>query len=279
MLALVHLLQRTGWLHSVLGLLRRAGLIKTAFRLYERVVALTVTPGSEQTSRLRYPLPPAHLRVLVAGTAETRWFLQFGHAMFDALQTMLARHHIILGSMDDVLEFGCGCGRVLRHWAPDRSIASPRLHGCDYNPRLVEWCRTHLPFATIQQNAASPPLPFDSERFSLVYAVSVFTHMSSDLQQQWMNELHRVIRRHGCLVITTQGDSFVSRLDVVERRRFASGEMVARFEEASGSNLCSIYHPKAYVRSELAAGFDVVDFLPAGTFPDVGQDAYLLRKR
>ena len=67
------------------------------------------------------------------------------------------------GSM---LDFGCGCGRMIRHW---HDLPRRRLHGCDYNPLLVAWCSEHLPFAEFRGNALEPPLPYEDDQFDLVY--------------------------------------------------------------------------------------------------------------
>ena len=56
------------------------------------------------------------------------------------------------------LDFGCGCGRVLRHWA---GLEGPAIHGSDYYERLVGWCAANLPFVTASVNDLAPPLRYD----------------------------------------------------------------------------------------------------------------------
>ncbi|WAC48347.1 class I SAM-dependent methyltransferase [Asticcacaulis sp. SL142] len=134
-------------------------------------------------------MPPASLRVLVGGSADTHWFLNFGSSLHESLRQIMAQQHVRLEDLKSVLEFGCGCGRVLRHWA---GVKGPKIHGCDYNARLADWSRNNLGFANIAINQAAPPLPYEDASFDFIYAISVFTHLSADLQVPWFQELSRV---------------------------------------------------------------------------------------
>jgi hypothetical protein len=42
--------------------------------------------------------------------------------------------------------------------------------------------------------------------------------------------------------------------------------------------VCATYHPPAFVRDHLAAGYRVVDFVPEGAKGNPWQDYWLLRK-
>ncbi len=278
--AVVRLSRRLGVLPTLLRALRKLGLLVVAFRAYEALQskiphapALESAAGPDDSSGV--PLPPSDLMVLVAGTADREWFLTFGAAMFRVIQDALRRDGAEVTRLRSVLEFGCGCGRVLRYWS---SVAGPAIHGIDYNEKLVDWCRRHLGFADCRRNRLQPPLPYDDAQFDFVYAISVFTHMSADLQREWMRELRRVLAPGGYLFITTHGESFASKLSPEERAAFDRGQLVVRFEEASGMNLCNAYHPTEFVRHALMEGFEVRQFIPAGTRNAVLQDAYLAAK-
>jgi SAM-dependent methyltransferase len=250
----------------VLRLLDRLGLVGPAFRAYERVVSL------RPTRRLTVdgpPLPPRRLMVRVAGTSDADWFLRSGRAGFDSIVA-----HVPLDQIEAVLDFGCGCGRVTRWW----SDFGGTVAGSDVSRPAVDWCRTHLPFARFETNALAPPLVFEDESFDLVYALSVFTHLTADLQVAWRDELHRVLRPGGLAVITTHGVSYVPRLGAQERARFEAGELVVRWGDVAGTNLCSAYHPEAYVRDTLAHGFTFVELDAEGARGNPTQDLVLLRK-
>ncbi len=157
-------------------------------------------------------------------------------------------------------------------------MRGPEIHGTDYNPRLIEWCRQNLPFAQYGINTLYPPLAYADQKFDFIYAISVFTHMSEELQSLWMKESARILKPGGYLLITTHGASYRERLTKQELEVFDAGHLVVRYEEASGMNLCSAYHPESYVRHQLATGYSVCDFVPAGTEGVIYQDIYLMRK-
>jgi SAM-dependent methyltransferase len=260
----------------------RLGLAGAAFWLYGKVAQ--VNPRSVLSNR-RYrregapdglPLPPADLIFLVAGSADISWFLDGGARGAAAVSDALHAQHVDVGSLEAILDFGCGCGRVARHW---HSLASTRVCGTDYNQRLVDWCRINLPFGGFRTNQLSPPLAYGNAEFDLVYALSVFTHLTQDLQLAWIKELARVVKPGGHLVVSTHGERYAHRLNDEERRRFASGQLVVKNDVKSpGSNTCSAYHPFEYVRDHLAGDLGVVDFRPEGAKGNPHQDLYVLRK-
>ena len=250
----------------ILRLLQRVGLIGPAFRTYERVVALgpqRVTPTDGVA------LPPRRLMVRVAGTADADWFLRSGQAGYDAIAA-----HVPLADTQSVLDFGCGCGRVTRYFRDHHG----EVAGSDVNRDAVSWCRSNLPFARFEANGLAPPLAFDDESFDLVYALSVFTHLTADLQLAWRDELRRVLRPGGRLLVTTHGQSYLQRLDEDERARFERGELVVRWAEVVGSNLCSAYHPETYLRDTFAQGFAFLELEPEGARGNPTQDLVLLQK-
>lgn len=245
-------------------MLERLGLIGAAFRSYEGLLALrhrSVTPDDG------LPLPPRRLMVRVAMTADADWFLRSGRAGYDAI----AAH---LGDARSVLDFGCGCGRVTRYYKEFGGDVA----GSDVSEPAIAWCRENLRFGRFEVNGLAPPLVFPDESFDLVYALSVFTHLTADLQLAWRDELRRVLRPGGRLLVTTHGRSYVPRLDVEERRRFENGELVVRWGEVAGSNLCSAYHPERYLRDTFAQGFAFLELDPEGARGNPTQDLVLLAK-
>jgi SAM-dependent methyltransferase len=223
-----------------------------------------------------YRIPGPRLIFLVIGSTDVASYLASGALGHGNILYALRKNGIAIESLGSILDFGCGCGRIIRHWV----VPTPKtkLHGSDYNPVLVDWCRTSLStLARFSQNQLEPPLEYSSGQFDFVYTISIFTHLTEALQHAWMSELRRVLRPGGLLLLTVHGESRVTALTPHELERFRCGELVVRHWESAGRNECGAYHPEAYVRTTLARGFEVVDFLPRGA-SDADQDMYLLRK-
>lgn len=221
------------------------------------------------------PVPPGMLRYLVSGTDDPAWFLRSGQLAMVTVTDALQKNGLDPSRVERMLDFGCGCGRVLRHF--DQSWGG-RLHGADRNPLAIEWCRRHLPFAQFELAGPEPPLPYADRHFDVIYAFSVFTHLALDAQAPWMDEMRRLLRPLGCLVLSVHGDSYSKHLPREDRVEYRRGRAVVLAEDAEGSNLFNAFHPEAYVRSELSKGFEVVEFTPRGARGNPTQDLYLLRK-
>jgi SAM-dependent methyltransferase len=176
--------------------------------------------------------------------------------------------------MGTVLDFGCGVGRVLRHWS---GVTGPVLHGTDYNPELIDWCRRNLRFARFNVNALTGRLSYAAGTFDLIYALSVFTHLTPEQQDSWMTELRRILKPGGHLLISTHGEHYVPNLPLEGQDAFRKGQRVTIAGEHAGTNTCAAYHPPASVREQLAAGFEIVDFIAEGAKGNPRQDYWLLR--
>jgi SAM-dependent methyltransferase len=220
------------------------------------------------------PLPPDVLRLMVAGTDDATWFRDAGARGARALAWLLAQAGTPLEACARVLDFGCGCGRVIRHLRHLRA----ELHGCDTNPVAVDWCADHLPFARFGVNELAAPLEYGCETFDAIYAFSVFTHLPPALQSHWMSELHRVLRPGGALVLSLHGDALLPKLRRAERAAYRRGELVVRAGELPGTNHCAAFHPPAFVRGAFARGFEVVRHAEQGATGNPPQDAWVLRK-
>ena len=102
-----------------------------------------------------------------------------------------------------VLDFGCGAGRTLRHFLDEAENGS--FHGCDMDAPSIAWLESNLsPPLHVFANGEEPPLPLETASLDLIWAISVFTHIS-DHWAAWLVELHRLLRKDGLLIATIFG--------------------------------------------------------------------------
>ena len=226
----------------------------------------------------RLPLPPAHLIYLTIGSTDIFAFLESGKAHArTALQGTLKKNGRSIDEYERVLDFGCGCGRVLRFLAPFENV---EFDGVDYNPEQVAWCQKSLPFGSYRVNRAKPPLDYRSENFDLVFARSVFTHLSEPTQWLWLREFRRILGVGGDLLFTVSGRAYFPGMSQAEIERFEADRLVVRAPDQEGKTRCAAFHPESLVRKMLSRnGFSMVDVVPGKTELYLYQDTYLARKR
>jgi SAM-dependent methyltransferase len=219
-------------------------------------------------------LPPASLRLSSAGTSDPRWFLESGTLAQQTLADVL-RDHGQNSPPRAVLDFGCGCGRVLRH-AKHRDAT--KYVGIDWNRRAIRWCQKNLPFADFFRGELLPPLPPELGPFDLIYAFSVFTHLPLEAQEAWTRTLADHLHVGGLLVLSTHGDAFLDDLSATELAQYRSGEIVLREPIAAGTNACAAYHPGESLLQVCPPHLQKVSFLPQGARGNPPQDLWVLRR-
>ena len=221
---------------------------------------------SRRTAPDGYPIPPEKLRYLVSGERNNsrESFFAMGKHCAAQIVSALTQSGANIRQFDAILDFGCGCGRTIRHF---HYFRPGTLYATDYNPKLTRWCAGNLPFARFDTNELEPPLRYSTEAFDLVYAFSVFTHLPEPLQLQWARELWRVIKPGGFLAI-----SIIPLRDLPKEKQ--TGKLVVRNASQPGTNACMAYHAPGYVTDMLGKGFDLAQFVESRP----GQDFYLFRK-
>lgn len=223
-------------------------------------------------------MPPEHLQIRVSGAAAGA-FHATGRAAARQIEDLLQRAGQPLRRAGDILDFGCGPGRLIaglreRH---------PAAHyvGSDIDAEAIAWAQAELPdLAHFCVNPAAPPMPFPDESFDLVYAISVFTHLPEDLQHAWLADLRRVLRPGGVLLTTKMNPAAYGELPSEVRREGRSKGFVYWGSAAETDGLPAFYrlayHTEDYVRREWGRYFEV---LHVGAHDLNGtQDAVVLRK-
>jgi SAM-dependent methyltransferase len=102
-----------------------------------------------------------------------------------------------------VLDFGCGAGRTLRQFLTEAETGE--LWGADIDGASIEWLQGALdpPLHALRCELA-PPLGLERSSFDLIWALSVFTHLT-DNSIPWLLELHRLLKPGALLIATYMG--------------------------------------------------------------------------
>jgi len=182
-------------------------------------------------------------------------------------------------SFDDkkILDWGCGPARIVRHLPA--LLPHSKIYGSDYNVNTITWCKENIPDIEFITNRLEPPFPVTNDFFDIVYALSVFTHLSKQNHTKWMNELFRMIKPGGIFLITTQGNAFLDKLTKNERQQFLEGEIVIRSDVKEGHRSFSAFQPEKFIQSVISTQWRVLKFVQ-GTIQNWGpeQDTWILEK-
>jgi SAM-dependent methyltransferase len=162
-------------------------------------------------SRLSTPLPDGELMILVVGHSDRRSFDSSRRGAVEVIVELLADSGVAIVDIRSVLDFGCGCGRILAGW---EGMLRPEamLHGCDINERFVAFCQENVKHALVVRSSYLPPLPYADRQFDFLYAASVYTHMSLPAMLQWTGEIARIRAPGGIAMITTHGSYYAPAL-------------------------------------------------------------------
>lgn len=147
----------------------------------------------------RPPYPPPELRERVAHGVGTEYSVaeydEAGRAAREWILDALPSGWELEGKR--VLDFGCGAGRTVRHFLDDAEL---ELWACDTDAASIDWMQANLgPGVRVFRNEHTPPLPQPDDYFDLIWAISVFTHIT-DEWSAWLLELRRVLKPDGLLV-------------------------------------------------------------------------------
>jgi len=222
------------------------------------------------------PVPPPDLRQLVAGMDDKNWFIKGGALAAYSIERTLKSVDKKLDDLESVLDFGCGCGRVLSHL---QNYNKTKFFGTDYNSLPIDWCKQNLPFANFRTNSLKPPLSYNDGTFDFVYAFSVLTHLTVDSQKEWILELTRILKNGGFLLVSTHGDSERGLIiDSKDRKKFDNGNIIARDSLNEGENVCIAYHPSGSISTILPSNLKFISSILEGAKGNPRQDIHLLQK-
>jgi SAM-dependent methyltransferase len=157
----------------------------------------------DEVAQMQLPLPPPRLRYKVAGTEDADWFTKSGAMSLQNLSRALAAIGRSFDEFNDVLEWGCGCGRILRHLSPPS--APRRIYGFDIDQEAISWVTENLPWVEASRIDGLPPVPYVDASFDLIFNHSVMTHLDAFYQDAWLGELRRILRPGGIVTLTVSG--------------------------------------------------------------------------
>ena len=180
------------------------------------------------------PFPPRGLMFVVSRLTREKDFAAHGVDFYQVLSEISKKP---LTEYQSILDFGCGCGRLLR-----MLLGHPgRISACDVDPRLISWVIRRLPFVNAVLTDIQPPLPYPNATFDCIISISNFTHFSWRGQDAFLEELNRISMPEGSLFITVHGRKALRRFMEQKDKKSILGQMIDTFNRGE--------HPKSTANS------------------------------
>jgi SAM-dependent methyltransferase len=178
-----------------------------------------------------------------------------------------------------ILDFGCGAGRTLRHFAAE--AAESEVWGCDIDEPSIRWLSDHLcPPFQVFLNSQEPPLDQASSSFDLIWGISVFTHLT-DNWSRWLVELHRILSPNGLLYLTFMGSGMSKIITGESWDEDKIGMNVLKYGQSWELGGPMVMHSPWWIEEHWGRGFEIVSLSPDGFAcePSIGHGFVLMRKR
>jgi SAM-dependent methyltransferase len=146
-----------------------------------------------------------------------------------------------------VLDWGCGPARIVRHM-PDLLNKNCSISATDYNDNTIDWCEKNILNVQFERNGINPPTVFENNSFDFIYGISIFTHLSVENHLNWYNELIRISKNDGIILLTMAGEAFKEKMTDDEKRIFEADKLVIRSNVKEGHRVFAAFHPEKFTR-------------------------------
>lgn len=217
------------------------------------------------------PLPPPDRRRRVHGSTDEDSFRITGYSSFRKLETALTE---VTGktyaNFNALLDWGCGCGRVLRYFSTEAASRATSVTGVDIDSDNIRWCQSNYPFAQFTPVPLVPPTDLANESYDLVIGLSVFTHLREKAQHWWLSELKRITKPGAVLLLTTLGSTGILR-GGLRVELFDQWDSVGFCEAGQNHDLQGVlkdenyyintFHSIEYIKKVWGAHFEVLEVL------------------
>jgi SAM-dependent methyltransferase len=158
-------------------------------------------------------IPPKEIRCKVGPFDEVEFYIESTIEIFHSI-----KHDVNLQPNEHILDLACGCGR---HSIPFMIYLNSKgsYDGLDACPELINWCnnnlqndRCHFTLADVYTPEWNPDaliqaedykFPYTNNKFDLIIAESLFTHLLPAATINYFNECYRVLKPNGRLLFST----------------------------------------------------------------------------
>ena len=234
-------------------------------------------------------VPPGWLCQSFTSNPDHRQYYNSGKRASLLFKDILKRNNYNIEKCKAIFDFGCGAGRVLTHM---NKISDATLHGVDLHKEAIDWSKKYISDGDFSYSSQHPPLPkIKNNKFDFIYAISVFTHLDESTQDAWLKEMHRIASKDSILVFSYRGLDFIENI-IEPKSADLAKELKTSLEKNKGfvyvdhanwkgvfpSFYADAYHTNEYITEKWGKHFEILEFIPSGSFSN-RQNAVVLKKK
>ncbi len=227
------------------------------------------------------PAPPPHLTLRVTGCEVPSVFLTSGMQIYRDFWTTVCKYKDPL-SIKSMLDWGCGCGRITGFFLKFSKI--PQICGCDIDVEAIAWCQDNLKPAEFSVVRPHPPTAYADHAFDLIISLSVFTHLSREVQFLWLREMQRILAPGGLFVATVHGEfATLLKFPGKDIKEFLKDGIYDVLEDGSlegiapGGYYRAVFQTNEYTLKEWSRYFEILEYKEGGVGHN--QDVVVMMRR
>jgi SAM-dependent methyltransferase len=161
---------------------------------------------SERLRRVLPALPEQETQLRFTGMAGDDTLYE-AYTMYALCKRLIERHVGPLANVGNILDYGCGWGRVIRFFLKD--VEPSKLWGVDPFAEVLDLAKQTNRWCTFEQIPTMPPTSLPDGAFDAIYLFSVFSHLSEDAHLRLLAEFKRLLRPGGLVIATTRPREFI----------------------------------------------------------------------
>jgi ubiquinone/menaquinone biosynthesis C-methylase UbiE len=180
----------------------------------------------------------------------------------------------------NILEWGCGVSRTCRHlykYVPSNS----KIFACDINKEMIDWNTNNIEEITFSLINYNPPTSYETNKFNLIFGISVFTHIDTTQQENWLVEIHRILAVGGIFLFSTHGNKYFTKLLKSERQKLNKSGSVTKNYYQKGHRLMSTCNKANFLKNIVEKYFNILEYYNGESHLEKlgGQDMWIVQKK
>lgn len=129
-------------------------------------------------------------------------YFDSGESLYGSLRSALREASVTPGGGGALLDFACGYGRLARFLVND--VGRDNLVVADIDARAVAFCKAAFGVRGFYSTRHPADLVHDA-RYEAILVVSLFSHLSFDSWEGWLQRLYAMLQDGGVMLFSTHG--------------------------------------------------------------------------